>query len=221
MKLFKNNQYGRSMVEMLGVLAIIGVLSVGGIAGYSKAMFKQKANKTMDIISHAVARVAELDTMNLGDEIGGAQDTRNFGIIPDCDVNYVDINGDTGEHCPLPLGEFGFDLGDVNNIFLGEFYIYFTQEPFDSCVMFFNSEIYKYVPEEWWLSTSYIKDFDYSGGFIDVGSEKTSKLVYGKSKYAIENGGKSTLSNTDILTACEICKNSRYCRIYWVIRNEL
>ena len=32
------NYFGRSMIEMLGVLAIIGVLSVGGIAGYSKAM---------------------------------------------------------------------------------------------------------------------------------------------------------------------------------------
>ena len=31
---------GRSMIEMLGVLAIVGVLSVGGIAGYSKAMEK-------------------------------------------------------------------------------------------------------------------------------------------------------------------------------------
>ena len=31
---------GRSMVEMLGVLAIIGVLSVGAIAGYSKAMME-------------------------------------------------------------------------------------------------------------------------------------------------------------------------------------
>ena len=28
------SQSGRSMVEMLGVLAIIGVLSIGGIAGY-------------------------------------------------------------------------------------------------------------------------------------------------------------------------------------------
>ncbi|MBS6473139.1 MAG: hypothetical protein KH347_02690 [Acetobacter sp.] len=33
------NESGRSMIEMLGVLAIIGVLSVGGIAGYSQAMF--------------------------------------------------------------------------------------------------------------------------------------------------------------------------------------
>ena len=41
-----NNQAGRSMIEMLGVLAIIGVLSVGGIAGYSKAMMQYKINKT-------------------------------------------------------------------------------------------------------------------------------------------------------------------------------
>ena len=44
----KNEQTGRSMVEMLGVLAIIGVLSVGGIAGYSKAMTKFKITKTFD-----------------------------------------------------------------------------------------------------------------------------------------------------------------------------
>ena len=44
-------QFGRSMVEMLGVLAIIGVLSVGGIAGYSKAMFKYKLNKQTEQLS--------------------------------------------------------------------------------------------------------------------------------------------------------------------------
>ncbi len=44
-------QYGRSMVEMLGVLAIIGVLSVGAIAGYQKAMFKYKINKTITQIT--------------------------------------------------------------------------------------------------------------------------------------------------------------------------
>lgn len=36
------------MVEMLGVLAIIGVLSVAGMAGYSYALVKYKANETMD-----------------------------------------------------------------------------------------------------------------------------------------------------------------------------
>ena len=36
---------GRSMVEMLGVLAIIGVLSVGAMSGYSKAIMKYRLNK--------------------------------------------------------------------------------------------------------------------------------------------------------------------------------
>ena len=42
---------GRSMVEMLGVLAIIGVLSVGAISGYSKAMMKYKLNKQAEQLS--------------------------------------------------------------------------------------------------------------------------------------------------------------------------
>ena len=52
---------GRSMVEMLGVLAIIGVLSVGAIAGYSKAMMKYKLNKQaeqLNTVINAVARNA-------------------------------------------------------------------------------------------------------------------------------------------------------------------
>lgn len=47
----KIEQSGRSMVEMLGVLAIIGVLSVGGISGYSKAMAKFKLTKAQDQLS--------------------------------------------------------------------------------------------------------------------------------------------------------------------------
>ena len=44
MNKLKHSQWGRSMVEMLGVLAIIGILSIGGIAGYTKAMEKIKSN---------------------------------------------------------------------------------------------------------------------------------------------------------------------------------
>ena len=47
----KNLENGRSMVEMLGTLAIIGVLSIGGIAGYSYGMDKYRANQTMRDIS--------------------------------------------------------------------------------------------------------------------------------------------------------------------------
>ena len=50
---------GRSMVEMLGVLAIIGVLSVGAIAGYSKAMEKYRLNKTLYEYNYIISGLEE------------------------------------------------------------------------------------------------------------------------------------------------------------------
>ena len=52
---------GRSMIEMLGVLAIIGVLSVGGIAGYSKAMEKFKVNKLVYDFNMLVRNMLEYE----------------------------------------------------------------------------------------------------------------------------------------------------------------
>ena len=66
---------GRSMIEMLGVLAIIGVLSVGGIAGYSKAMTKYKVNRTIDEYMHLFRGLIEYeDSLKKlpGAEIDGA-----------------------------------------------------------------------------------------------------------------------------------------------------
>ena len=60
----KNNQFGRSMVEILGVLAIIGVLSVGGIAGYSKAMENHKMNKLMHLLSMTSVNMQNLFSNN-------------------------------------------------------------------------------------------------------------------------------------------------------------
>ena len=55
----KINQSGRSMIEMLGVLAIIGVLSVGGIAGYSKAMEQFRINKAISEYSYLIYGMLE------------------------------------------------------------------------------------------------------------------------------------------------------------------
>ena len=53
----KSASTGRSMVEMLGVLAIIGVLSVGAIAGYGKAMFKYKLNKQTEQLNQVIGAI--------------------------------------------------------------------------------------------------------------------------------------------------------------------
>lgn len=68
------NEQGRSMIEMLGVLAIVGVLSVGGIAGYSKAMAKFKTNKVIDQINTISTNVRTLysSQRNYGDLDNGS-----------------------------------------------------------------------------------------------------------------------------------------------------
>ena len=58
---FRIAQSGRSMVEMLGVLAVIGVLSIGGIMGYSYGMDKYRANETInDVNLRAMDLISQL-----------------------------------------------------------------------------------------------------------------------------------------------------------------
>ena len=45
---------------MLGVLAVIGVLSVGGLVGYSKAIERHKVNETINHITHIVTNTRTL-----------------------------------------------------------------------------------------------------------------------------------------------------------------
>ena len=54
------SEVGRSMIEMLGVLAIIGVLSVGGIAGYSKAMLMWHSNLQRHALASLIANAISL-----------------------------------------------------------------------------------------------------------------------------------------------------------------
>ena len=75
---------GRSMVEMLGVLAIIGVLSVGAMNGYSKAMFKYKLNKQAEQIGQIIDQLQvlnlNLSKENFSDSFVNVLD--KLGIIP-------------------------------------------------------------------------------------------------------------------------------------------
>ena len=58
----KYNQIGRSMVEMLGVLAIIAVLSVGGIAGYSKAMMMWRSNVQRNMLTELISGIIQMQS---------------------------------------------------------------------------------------------------------------------------------------------------------------
>ncbi len=76
-------QSGRSMIEMLGVLAIIGVLSVGGIAGYSKAMNKFKTNKVADNVAMIVTNIRTLYAQQQNYNGLDNKTAVQMGVVPD------------------------------------------------------------------------------------------------------------------------------------------
>ena len=94
------SESGRSMVEMLGVLAIIGVLSVGGIAGYSLSMRRHRANQVVDIASKyalVIYNTCYQKALESEDGVG-------------CNSNDVSFeNADVG---PLPAGVAILDHSD-------------------------------------------------------------------------------------------------------------
>ena len=56
--MIKLEEQGRSMVEMLGVLAVMGVLSVSGVAMYTTAMNKHRANELLNAVSMRATALA-------------------------------------------------------------------------------------------------------------------------------------------------------------------
>ena len=90
-------QFGRSMIEMLGVLAIIGVLSIGGIAGYRIAMNKYQANVILEDVNRFAFTIIERSPLPDG-EISPADfvKTTPYTITAENDVEenyfYIDVH---------------------------------------------------------------------------------------------------------------------------------
>ena len=113
-------EQGRSMVEMLGVLAIIGVLSIGGIAGYTMAMNRYKANQILDLAS-------KLSVM--------AQ--TGYASNPD---NWEGISEDSFSE----LGMENYDWGDDSRSYGGAYETTFGVEPEGNVHMWTgNNGVYK------------------------------------------------------------------------------
>ena len=100
---------GRSMVEMLGVLAVIGVLSVGSIAGYRYAMNKHYANEllagaseravlvTAQIAAGREPSLKEFSKMN--DTAGGRFATEDESVRVYTDGIGFEVSGVKGAVC--------------------------------------------------------------------------------------------------------------------------
>ena len=110
MFLKKKLESGRSMVEMLGVLAIIGVLSIGGIAGYTLSMRRYRANQVLDAANkYALIVYGACQKALLDGEI-----TKITNCDGSCNPNETD--------CHPPLSFEDANLGTVADTWSIKFY---------------------------------------------------------------------------------------------------
>lgn len=128
---YKNEESGRSMVEMLGVLAIIGVLSIGGISGYSKAMGKYRINKTLDQISMLVMNIRSMYSANVNYKGLEPNIALQMGIIPTDMLLPGNTVSKASKIYNVYQGEIGLAAAGDNN---QQFMVSYAGLPRDACV---------------------------------------------------------------------------------------
>ena len=198
---------GRSMVEMLGVLAIIGVLSVGAIAGYSKAMMKYKLNKQAEQISWLL-NVMYRYKSEFGRNPQRINLTSYFIKLGEIPENM--IAADTSLHdvfnSKILLRTNGCDNNECNETLLE--YIIYSPESFEVCQNLLNIA----------------KEFNEQLRFIWISKTENGTLSYGNqyigSRYCT-NGTKclKDITQEQIYGQCNFCaKESSNCSFYFIFK---
>ena len=95
-----NNQYGRSMIEMLGVLSIIGILSVGGLAGFSEVITRHRVNKTVEQVITMASNLSQI-----GEQSGSYE-----GLSNDVAIRMKAISGGVSVSGSTLTNIFGGDI---------------------------------------------------------------------------------------------------------------
>ena len=203
---------GRSMVEMLGVLAIIGVLSVGAISGYSKAMMKYKLNQVTNSANQLIATIIEKNHLN-NNSFSTSESNEitktfvNAGWIPD------GFTTDTKDSYYIH-DSFGNNIWlfkSTNNIGISFGWSY-NQKQTEICHALLN------VGKEWKADLYYLQT-DYAADPDNNIEQKTYGLFYGDKYCTSEVNCLNDLSLNDIYSACDECERD-FCRVYFITKGS-
>ncbi len=126
MQKFFKSEVGRSMVEMLGVLAIIGVLSIASIAGYSYAVTKWKAGEVLsDLHTRAIEYTRQMamqkkfapdfqfKNFELGDENSLGNPVAGYPLYDDPDFFEIEVRGVSAEVCEQIIRDKAHPVIDI------------------------------------------------------------------------------------------------------------
>ena len=199
-------QSGRSMVEMLGVLAIIGVLSVGAIAGYSKAMMKYKLNKQTEQIGSI------LDYVNIHlDDFKRSKTTISTNMIPT--LTKLDVipkemirKNTTSKIYDIfgtAIALSNYTIGDGNYIF--EFRLFINKGQKESCMNLFT--IAKAKREQLWRTK-----FETAKGEEETSS---ANIANGDNYCTSDRKCLKDLSLAEMENYCTVCEDKDTCIFYY------
>lgn len=198
----RNYENGRSMVEMLGVLAIIGVLSGGGLAGYNKAMMQHKLNKNAEQIGYLLSvaiynndklkdagkdMIAELKALGAYTwDIEFQTQKDGYNYVYDSLQNPLGFehssSGGTAIRIELPPSDFAVKI----------------------CQNYIN--VFKSFADD--LDMVYVSNFNLTEG-------TSSHLRYAGTKYCNSDKCLKDVTNADIIPLCTThCTNAEYCNLY-------
>ena len=122
------HQSGRSMIEMLAVLAIIGVVSIGGLLGYRRAVDTHKVNTIFDdvnrfefVISERIDRLPDGEIDPLDFKAISGFETVAYNELEE-ERHYVKVKGVPKNICQLILskGEEKYIMFATNLLYEGD-----------------------------------------------------------------------------------------------------
>ena len=192
------SQTGRSMIEMLGVLAIIGVLSIGGIAGYSKAMTKYRINKTADQVSQLAQNIRTLYASQ-----------KNYSTLSDSVIRKAHL-------APEEMYE-ATNSNNLTNPFGGSVYVNYANKSYDNNKAFYitaynipQEACVELLTQDWGSGTS--------SGLIAVGSGDEVYTAYFAGSRCDYAGYNVNCADKGVMTvdrAISICSNPTNNHIGW------
>ena len=116
-KFLKKLSSGRSMVEMIGVMAIVGCLSIGGLAGYVKASHILRTNKLKDDISHLIANIRTVFYAQNDYKAISVVAAINAGVVPEYMIGADKVSMINRLNGSIYIGPAATDL-DENGAFI-------------------------------------------------------------------------------------------------------
>ncbi len=220
MKQRKTNQAGRSMLEMLGVLAIVGILSVGGIFGYNKAVRMYKINKlseeftfvmnnlllNKDIFASQKKKTSNNISLNLSNILKQAQ-----MLPPNWTNDSKYIYDSTHSKISISVFHYPINLDYHNTIFISYYLNNLAKSTrTELCLSFFKNAIIPY--QENILRV----------GIVTINDENklnNHNYLFGKRMCSKNVTCLQNMTYTDILNACEQCNKNelKECRISFYI----